>query len=151
MYQVRESDKHFLWSLLGAVGIILFWRGIWASIDVFWEISGWEWIATPALSLFLGLAVLTFSGLIFREFDPLGGLEKGVKDILHTIQTHPEKSDFKVIYYDNLKKKDVHIKADDIKSIEKNMLLIHEAGREVFIPIHKVKAIHKKDKVFWRM
>ena len=151
MLNLRESDKHFLWSLLGAIGIVLFWRGIWAGIDILWEIPGWEWMATPSLSFFLGLAILTFSGMIFREFDPLGGIEKGVIDALHKVQIHPQKSEFNIVYYDNVRKKDININADDIKNFEKSMLLIHEGGREVFIPLHRVKAIHRGGEIVWRM
>jgi len=148
---LRESDKHFLWSLLGAFGIILFWRGIWASIDAFGEIPGVEWLATPALSFFIGLVILTFSGLIFQQFDPLGGLEKGTITMLHNIHTHPRKKEFTVTYYDKLQKKEIHIKAENIKRFEKNVLGIHEGGREIFIPLHRVRAVHQKGKEVWRI
>ncbi|HLC99195.1 MAG TPA: RNA repair domain-containing protein [Candidatus Nanoarchaeia archaeon] len=148
---LRESDKHFLWSLLGAIGIVLFWRGIWAGIDIMWEIPGWEWVATPALSMFLGLTILTLSGLIFREFDPLGGMEKGALKILHNVHTHPEKKDFTITYYDHLQKKEIVVPAHKIKKIEKNILSIHERGKETFIPIHRVRAVHHKGKAIWRI
>ncbi|PIN87016.1 hypothetical protein COV19_01705 [Candidatus Woesearchaeota archaeon CG10_big_fil_rev_8_21_14_0_10_44_13] len=146
VYGLRESDKHFLWSLIGAIGIILFWRGIWGGIDILPSP-----LDRPELSFFLGLAILTFSGLIFKEFDPLGGLEKGVIDVLHMIQSHPEKKDYMITYHDKLNKKDVNIRADDIKQFEKSMLLIHEGGKEIFIPLHRIKSIHKKGEVIWRM
>ena len=151
MFNLRESDKHFLWSLLGAIGIVLFWRGIWSGIDLLGELPRWIWVSHPSLSLFVGLAILTFSGMIFREFDPLGGIEKGVTDALNKVQTHPQKKEFSIIYYDNVRKKDIHVNADDIKNLEKSMLLIHEGGREVFIPLHRVKAIHRGEKIIWRM
>lgn len=147
---MRETDKHFLWSLLGAMGIILFWRGIWNGIDSLEGIQHWGWITHPSVSLFLGLSILTFSGLIFRD-DPLGGIEKGVMDVLHKIQFHPEKKHISVTYHDKLTKKDVHIRAEDIKQIDKNMLLVHSEGKESFVPIHRIKSIHKNNKVIWRM
>lgn len=150
-YKMRESDKHFLWSLLGAIGIVLFWRGIWAGIDILWEIPGWEWVATPSLSLFIGLAILTFSGLIFREFDPLGGLEKGVATALHALHEHPNRSEFTVTYYDKLNKKEYTVGGENIKRFEKNVLSVHEGGRETFIPIHRIRAVHRKGKAVWRM
>lgn len=151
MFSMRESDKHFLWSMIGALGLILFWRGVWNGIDILYGVNAWTWLATPALSFFVGLLILTFSGLLFSQFDPLGGIEKGIIDKLNMIQTHPERKDFKVTYYDKLKKEDVHINAEDIKHFEKNMLLVHSGGRESFIPIHRIKAIHKKGKIVWRM
>lgn len=151
MYNMRESDKHFLWSLLGAIGIVLFWRGIWNGIDTIGEVQRWEWVATPALSLFIGLAILTFSGLIFREFDPLGGLEKGVAKALHALHEHPHRDEFTVTYYDQMNKKEYTVGGENIKRFEKNVLSVHEGERELFIPIHRIRAVHHKGKMVWRV
>jgi uncharacterized protein (UPF0248 family) len=150
-YLFRESDKHFLWSLLGALGIVLFWRGIWGGIDAMGEIPGWSWVATPALSLFIGLIILTFSGLIFSQFDPLGGVEKGAMQMMHHVHSHPRKKEFTITYFDEAQKKDVHINAKNLKRIDKNSLAIHEGGKEIFIPIHRVRAIHQNGKEIWKI
>lgn len=151
MFNLRESDKHFLWSLLGAVGIILFWRGLWGGIDALKGVPKWAWLGTPALSLFVGLVILTFSGLIFQQFDPLGGLEKGIAKMVHSIQTHPKKEEFSLTYYDKLKKKEVHVKAGSIKRFEKNILSIHEGGKEAFIPLHRIRSLKRNNEVIWRI
>ncbi len=62
---LSKLDKKFLFSLLYAVGVIFLWRGIWGIADL-----------TPILnnffvSFFIGLLILTITGLIFREFEPL--------------------------------------------------------------------------------
>jgi len=110
---MRESDKHFLWSLYYAVGIILIWKGVWEGI------GSLPLLELPFVSLFVGLVMLTFSGLLMREFDPLGGLEKGVQNMLHGIHHHPQKEEFTISYFDNKKNKEVKIEAHKLKLIEK--------------------------------
>ncbi|MCX6707470.1 MAG: RNA repair domain-containing protein [Candidatus Woesearchaeota archaeon] len=149
--RLRESDKHFLWSLIGAIGIILFWRGLWNGIDSVEGVAGWSWLGTPALSLFIGLVILTFSGLIFQQFDPLGGLEKGVAKMLHSIQMHPKRKEFILTYYDNIMKKEMHCKAENIRRLEKNMLLIEEGGREIFIPLQRIRTVKRNNEIVWRL
>jgi uncharacterized protein (UPF0248 family) len=147
---LRESDKHFLWSLLGAIGIILFWRGLWNGIDTIEGVAHWGWLGTPALSLFIGLVILTFSGLIFQQFDPLGGLERGVINILHDIHANAKKDNYSIKYHDRIKKRDFMISAENIRRIEKNILSIEENGKEIFIPIHRIREVHKKGKIIWK-
>jgi len=142
---MSESDKHFLWSLAGATGVILFWKGIWEGV------GGLPIIASPWVSLFLGLVILTFSGLIFREFDPLGGIEKGVLKVLSDVQHHPKKHEFHIIYFDSIQKKNVKFMASDIRHIEKNSMSVHEKGREIFIPIHRVLEIHRNGEIVWKV
>ena len=145
MYKLRESDRHFLWSIFGAAGIILFWKGIWEGI------GSLPLLENPWVSLFVGLVVLTFSGIIFREFDPLGGVEKGTLKILHHVHSHPKKKEFSIRYYDRVQKKEISVNAKHIRHIEKNMLAMHQKGREVFIPMHRIRAVHRKGEDIWRM
>ena len=95
---LREQDRHFLWSLYSAVAIIFIWKGLWEGI---YEIP---YFGDPFVFLFIGLAMLTFSGVIFREFDPLGGLEKSIDKVLHLVYNHPHKEDFQIKYYDKSRK-----------------------------------------------
>lgn len=144
-YMLRESDKHFLWALFNATGIIIFWKGIWESIGTI-PILGDPWV-----DLFIGLTMITLSGIIFQQFDPFGGLERGVNSILHHVHTHPKKHEFTIHYYDRFKDKEVWVNADKIRRIEKNMLSLHEHGKEIFIPIHRVRAIMRNKKEIWRL
>lgn len=142
---LRESDKHFLWSLYYAVGIILIWKGIWEGI------GSLPLLELPFVSLFVGLVMLTFSGLLMREFDPLGGLEKGVQNMMHGIHHHPQKEEFVISYFDSKKNKEVKIEAHKLKLIEKNVMSFHDKGKEVFIPMHRIRRIHRKGKEVWRL
>src|SRR3989344_925336 len=101
----REQDKHFLWSLYAAASIILIWKGVWEGIYVLADAYA-PALSNPFVFLFIGLAILTLSGLVFKEFDPLGGLEKAVSKVLHTVQVHPRRVDFQVKYFDKNKKKE---------------------------------------------
>src|SRR3989339_590558 len=117
----REQDKHFLWALISAIGIILVWKGLWEGL---YEIPylGGSWVA-----LFVGLTMLTLSGLIFREFDPLGGIDKSINRIVKQVSTHPKRQEFQIKYQDKIKKKEMVINASDIKYVEKDSLVVLDA------------------------
>ncbi|MBI4896440.1 MAG: DUF504 domain-containing protein [Candidatus Aenigmarchaeota archaeon] len=141
----RESDRHFLLSLIVATGIIIFWKGIWEGI------GSLPIIENPWVDIFIGLVILTFTQAIFKEFDPLGGLEKGALKVIDSVHHHPEKDKFVIRYYDSIQKKEVEFSAKDLRHIEKNTLTVHENGREIFIPIHRVRSIHKNGRAVWRL
>ena len=144
---LREQDRHFLWSLYSAVAIIFIWKGLWEGI---YEIP---YFGDPFVFLFIGLAMLTFWGVIFREFDPLGGLEKSIDKVLHLVYNHPHKEDFQIKYYDKSRKEHRSIGARNLKGFEKGALVLqHEHKRqEVFIPLHRVTEIMFKGKSYWRL
>ena len=58
---ITETDKHYLFSLLYATGIILFWRGIWeATLEI-------PILDNVFVSLFLGLLIITVTGVVYKE------------------------------------------------------------------------------------
>lgn len=143
---LREQDRHFLWSLYSAIAIIFAWKGLWEGL---YEIP---YIGHAFVFLFIGFAMLTFSGVIFREFDPLGGVEKAIVKTLHTIDHHPHKNKFQIKYRDQLQKKDILISAMQIKNIEKNTLVIQDSSKkkEIFIPAHRITEVLYNGEVYWR-
>lgn len=141
MYKLSETDRHFLWALFSAVGVILFWKGIWEGV------GSLPFLEVPFVSLFVGLVMLTFSGLIFREFDPLGGIEKGALKMLHEVHSHRRRKEFTLKYYDSIQRKVKEVKASNMKRIEKNIISLNLDGNEFFIPVHRVKAILRNGKV----
>ena len=104
----------------------------------------------PWVFLFIGFAILTFSGLIFREFDPLGSLEVAVSRKIRKVYTHPKKQEFKIKYKDQLKKGEITISAGDIKKIERGSLIL-KGQKEVFIPAHRIVEIIHKGKIYWKL
>ena len=144
---LREQDKHFLISLYAAIAVVFTWKGAWGGIYLL------PYISEPFVFLFLGFAILTFSGLIFREFDPLGGIENAVNKTLHTVSNHPKKELFQIKYYDKVQKKNITISAKWIQKIEKDALIVvppHQK-QELFIPMHRVTEVLYKGKQYWRL
>ncbi|MBI2125318.1 DUF504 domain-containing protein [Candidatus Woesearchaeota archaeon] len=155
---LREEDKHFLSSLYIAIAIIFTWKGLWTGIYEIPFIGSLECnILGPYCGsfvfLFLGFAMLIFSGAIFKEFDPLGGIQNAVNKTLHSIQTHHDKKNFEFKYYDKAQKKYVKIPAPWVKKIEKGALVaVHpHQKQEIFIPVHRVTEVLYKGKSYWRL
>lgn len=157
---LREQDKHFLSSLYIAVAIIFTWKGIWTGLYEIPFLGSLDCPAgisletcTPLVFLFIGFAMLTFSGLIFKEFDPLGGIQKTVSKTLHEVQMHPEKERFRIKYYDKTQKKNIAIPVKWIKKMEKNALVVvsPDKKQEVFVPLNRVTEVLYDGKRYWRL
>ena len=144
---MREQDKHFLWSIYVAIGVILIWKGIWEGLR---EIP---YLGDPFALLFIGFAMLTVSGLIFKEFDPLGGLDKAATKVLSYVHNNVHAAEYEVKYHDKAQKKDLALKGNTIKNIEKGHLVIKHPtkNQEIFIPIDRVTEIVHQGKPYWRM
>lgn len=146
---LREQDKHFLWSLFVAMGIIFVWKGLWEGL---YEIP---YIGDPWVALFLGLSMLTFSGLIFKEFDPLGNVDKSVQKMLRIVAADPKRHEFKLRYHDEHLKKDMEFNASEIQGIEKNSIILKrgtkQSSQEFFVPGHRVTEIIHNGRVFWKL
>ena len=145
--KLREQDRHFLWSLLAAIGVIFVWKGLWEGL---YEIP---YFGDPWVALFIGLVILTFSGLIFREFDPLGSIEKSANKVVRSVFNNNNRKEFHLKYHDKVKKKDVSIRGDSIKGIEKSTIVVKDVkkNKEYFIPIHRITEITQKGETYWRM
>lgn len=143
---LRVQDKHFLWSLYVGTGMILVWKGI---SEGFYEIP----YADPWIAFFIGLTLLTLSGMIFQQFDPLGDIKKETVDMINYVSTHPKKNDFKIIYSDKTLKKDIPIEGKLVRGLENDFLVVtNESGKqEFFIPLHLIKEVTEQDKTHWRM
>jgi uncharacterized protein (UPF0248 family) len=144
---MREQDKHFLWSLYLAVAIIFLWRGLWEGL------GGLPIIGSPWVALFIGLAMLTFRGLIYQQFDPLGGVEKSASQIINQIHQHPKRHEFHLKYHDHFKKEHVTLKFENVEKIENGVIVIKDplTKKEIFIPVHRVTEILHKGKSYWKL
>lgn len=146
MYKLSDSDKHYLGALVVLVGVIFFWRGLW---DVTYLIPVVE---NPFVSLFLGLTIITLTGVVFKEFDPFAGKLQKTMDILNEIVSHKhdKEKNFKIKYFDEVSGKHHFIQHHKIKKIESNFIVFEEKGREVFIPMHRIHEIHQHNKIIWK-
>lgn len=143
---LRETDKRFMQAMFIGTAIILYWRGVWEGVG---ELPLLE---NPWVSLFVGAFLLTITGVLFSEqFDPFGGIEAGILKTLHHIHNHPKKEEFQLKYYDGVSKKEKIVEAQKIKHIEKNIIAFHEKDREVFIPIHRLRSIHRNNQIVWKL
>ena len=138
-FQFYKLSRYF-WAILGVLGIVLFWAGTWDGI------GSLPYISNPLISLIVGLSILILSGLIFKEFDPLGKKDSGKVLAMHKVHHHPMKHQFHIKYFDKIKKSHVLINATKLKKIEKEAFLVfkHE-GQEFFLPMHRIKEILHKN------
>jgi uncharacterized protein (UPF0248 family) len=97
--------------------------------------------------------MLTLSGAIFKEFDPLGGVENAVNKTIHQIYHHPRRKEFTLKYYDQNLKKEVLINADKIINLEKGALIIKFKNKrqELFVPVHRVTEVLYQGKTYWKL
>lgn len=63
------SRHPFIYTFVGGTGIVLFWRGVWHTADVFESLGGWYGIIfSPLGSMVLGITVLLATGLFVSMF-----------------------------------------------------------------------------------
>ena len=138
-FQLYKLSRYF-WAILGVLGVVLFWAGTWDGLGTL------PYLEHPLISLIVGLSILILSGLIFKEFDPLGKKDSGKILTAHKLHRHPKKHQFHVKYFDKVRKTHITINATKLKRIEKEAYLVFEhEGKEFFLPIHRVKDILHKN------
>lgn len=144
-YYITERDKQILRALMIGTGVILFWRGVWQIAD---EVPV---LSNNYVSLFVGLVVLLFSGVIFEEFSAKENVYIATKYIRGLLNKHPKKrhAEFSVLFHDKLHKKIRKFNLHDIEDIEKDMIIIKFKNREFFIPGHRIKKIIRGKEVLW--
>lgn len=146
MFISLEKLKNYFWSLFGAVGIIAFWAGVWEGI------GGLPYLEMAWVSFLVGLVMLSLSGMIYKQFDVVEGVEKAVNNVLHKVHIHPRKEEFHVGYRDKIMKKDILLKADKLKRIEKGFLVFVERGeKELFVPVHRINKVLHRGKIHWKL
>jgi hypothetical protein len=110
----KLSQAPLVYALVGAIGVVLFWRGIWHTADSFDFLSG-------PISAIIGLAILLITGVFVSSFvgnrTILTGL-KGEKKLA-------EKT-----------KEEIETEESQIKNIEKTLLKVEEELSEIKSEIH---------------
>lgn len=126
--------------MFGMIGVVFFWAGVWDGIGYL------PYLENPWLSIVIGGAMLTLSQFIFKDPDPNLKVQRKTNAILHKVSKHPNKHEFHIKYYDKSKKKHFVIKGNHMEDIEKGFLLMYQKGKEIFIPLHRVKEVLHKGK-----
>lgn len=141
---LSQTDKRYLSALIVIMGIILFWRGLW---DALYFIPI---IENPFVSLFLGLLIMTLSGVIFQEFDPLRReVEKSIELLNEVVSRKHAKDKYEVVYFDEILGRTRSVGHHLIKKMEHTFVVVEDKGKEFFIPVHRIRKIKQNNKVIW--
>ncbi len=72
------SRHKFIYALIGGAGVILYWRGVWLTADIFYRAGInnsdqlWGWLLSVIFSgpgsVFVGALILSLTGLLVQEF-----------------------------------------------------------------------------------
>ncbi len=138
-----EQLKRYGWYFFGVMGVIFFWTGVWDGVGKL------SYLKNPLVSLLLGLMMITLSKYIFKGADPMQEAEKSIEHTLHVAYNHPQKQDFHIKYHDKIQQKNILLRVDKIKEIEKGFLIVLDKGqKEFFIPIHRIREILHNGKTY---
>ncbi len=69
--RVREhlSTTPILYAVIGGVAVVLFWRGVWHTADIFESQGGWQAVVfSPGVSLIISVLLLLVTGLFVSFF-----------------------------------------------------------------------------------
>ncbi len=74
-----------------------------------------------------------------------------IKNLLNKIKwsKKEDSSDYSIGYWDNVDKRIIFIKFDEIKKTEGNFLLL-DREEETYIPMHRIREVRKKERVVWK-
>lgn len=139
-----EELKRYFWYFFGVLGVVFFWTGVWDGIGKL------PYLSQPLISLAIGSVLLLLRRRVFIESEASKS-EQSAHAILNHVRRHPQKQEFHIKYHDKLKKKDLLLKADAFKKIEKGFAIFtSKAGEEVFVPMHRIREVLHKGKTFWK-
>jgi uncharacterized protein (UPF0248 family) len=137
--------KGYFWYFFGIMGVVFFWTGVWDGIGNLWPLQN------PLVSFIVGVIMLTLSGFIFKDLGVFGAGERTIESVLREVHHHPQKQEFHIEYLDKVKNKHIHLEAGKLKNIEKEFLVfLDKAGKEIFIPYHRVTEVLHKGKTHWK-
>lgn len=75
-----------------------------------------------------------------------------IKELLNKIcyDSREKPEDYVFYYFDRVENKLKELRYDEIKRIEGNFVVVERDGKEVEIPLHRVREVRKKGKVVWK-
>ncbi len=99
------SAHTFIYTFIGGVAIVLFWRGVWLTADILERSGAWGAVLFSSTgSIMLSVIILLTTGLFVSVFIGdsiiMSGIKKEKKDIDKTIdELEDEKDDIKKMLY----------------------------------------------------
>jgi len=136
--------KQYLWYLLGILGVVLFWAGMWDGI------GNLSYLSNPLISLGAGVILLSCSKYLFPDNVPFLREKHPAEEIVKSIHQHPQKHLFHLKYDDHIQNKEMLINAKDIYKIEKEFVIFKTLEGELFLPLRRVKEILHQGKLHWK-
>ncbi len=136
--------KQYLWYLLGILGVVLFWAGMWDGI------GNLSYLSNPWISLGVGIILLSFSKYLFPDNVPFLKDKNSAEDIVKSVHEHPQKHLFHFKYDDHIQNKEVLISAKDIHKIEKEFVIFKTPEGELFLPLRRVKEVMNQGNSHWK-
>ncbi|MCD4666529.1 DUF504 domain-containing protein [archaeon] len=75
-----------------------------------------------------------------------------ILDLLNKIKWDDNEipEDYTLVYYDKVSNINKEIKLTDIKDIENLFIVLEVKGKEVNIPLHRIKEVKKEGKIIWK-
>ena len=75
-----------------------------------------------------------------------------ITDLLNKIKwdKREKPEDYEIFYFDRILKKLIGLPYKEIKKIEQGAMVIKKDGKEVEIPLHRIRQVKKKGVVVWK-
>lgn len=103
--RIRLSHHPILYSLIGAVGIVLIWKGVWETAEIF------PWLFGPA-SILLGVLILLTTGLLVSFFIGDSIILSGFKQEKKLVEKTADEVRSEIEVLEKLEKKVEHLEKD---------------------------------------
>ncbi len=136
----KEFIKQHSWSLLGAIGIIIFWRGIWEGASYI------PFIENLWISLLVGFIIITYTAYKYSTNYAIDSCER----IMNMVHKHELKHRFQIHYHDKVKNKEAVLDASKLHQIEKGFACFkNEKGILYHVPLERIISVHFDGKPHW--
>ena len=135
--------RYYFWYMFGTIGVAIFWAGISGG---FKTLVGSLWV-----TLVIGLTMLIILSRLKQSLDPISKTQGAFHDTIHKLNSHPQKHEFHIKYFDKVKNEHILFSASELKSVEKSFLIFQHDLKEYFIPINRVKEILQNGQSFLKL
>jgi methyl-accepting chemotaxis protein len=133
---VREHLSRYpiVYTFIGGIAIVLFWRGVWHTADILQSKGGWlEWLFYEPNNLVITTIILLMTGLFVSYFIGdtilMSGLKRQKKTTEKTErEVEEEETELKAV---RSAIKDIKKEVDEIKVMEQEMSSLKEMKKEI--------------------
>ncbi len=75
-----------------------------------------------------------------------------IPDLLNKIKwdKREKPKEYQIFYFDRISKKLIEIRFLDIKKIEENFMILERDGKEVNIPLHRIREVRRLGRLIWK-